>query len=225
MRFSTPALTALAACLAVPSTAGELGWGGGALVGSPRGELGRQIGTGGGVYGHALYGAREGALAVRVDGSFFLYGSETLRVPFSSSRGLDRIEREVRTDNWIGDLVVGPQLTVPIGRVRPYVNAFAGVAYYSTTSELVEPFPIGPTLSSTNFDDAVFSYGGGAGILVPIGKGRTAVDAGVRWVHGGRARYLTKGDLEDDGRGGVSFTPRESEGDRLEFRLGVTIAP
>ncbi len=226
MHARTPAVASLAAILAsvaAPSIAADLRWGGGALVGSPRGDLGRQIGTGGGVYGHLLYGPHDSAFALRADGSFFLYGTETQRVPFSST--LPRIEREVRTDNWIGDLVVGPQLTLPKGPVRPYLNAFAGVSYFSTTSELVEPFPIGPTLSSTNYDDTVFSYGGGAGVLIGLGKGGTFLDAGVRWVHGDRASYLAKGDLKDDGHGGVSFDPRRTTGDRLEFRLGVTVGP
>jgi hypothetical protein len=207
--------------LAGALSAGELRGGGGAFVGSPRGDLGREIGTGGGLYGHGVYSGKDGILGLRLDASGFLYGSQTVRVPVASN--LPRISRELVTDNTIADLMVGPQLTAPRGRIRPYVHAFVGVSYFSTTTDLVEPFPIGSVLTATNFDDTVFAYGGGGGVLIPFGATRSsAVDAGVRWIHGSRARYLAKGDLKDDGRGGVSFTPRSSDSDRLEFRIGVS---
>lgn len=236
MRTRTAAAALLAAVVVAPAFAapdpGEpapaarrrgFRFGVGALVGSPSGELGRQIGTGGGVFGHATWAGAGGVLGLRVDGSFFLYGSETVRVPVS--RSLSRISTEVTTDNWVGHLAAGPQVMARSGPVRPYANAFAGVSYFSTTSEAFDPILLAPIAESTNFDDHAFSYGAGAGFLVPLGAGRLSLDLGARYVRNGRVSYLAEGDIRDDGRGGIAFTPRRSRGEVVEFRVGVSFAP
>lgn len=197
--------------------------GGGLLVGSPSGEFGKQVGTGGGLHGHAVYATGGGVLGLRLDGSLFLYGSETVRVPVS--RNLRRISTEVVTDNWVAHLAAGPQLMAPSGRVRPYANAFAGVSYFSTTSEATDPYLLAPVAVSTNFDDYAFCWGGGGGVLLPLGRGRVSLDIGARYERNGRVSYLAKGDIRDDGAGGISFHPRRSRADIVEFRVGVSVAP
>ena len=112
---------------------------------------------------------------------------------------------------------------VPSGRVRPYINAFAGLSYFSTTSEATADYQSVFLAGSTNYDSTAFSWGAGAGVRVPLGSRRVALDAGARYVRNGRASYLIKGDLHDDGQGGVSFTLRHGRADLVEFRLGVSI--
>lgn len=198
--------------------------GGGLLLGSPTGELSDQIGVGGGLAGNAVWTLPGGILGLRVDGSWLLYGSETVRTPLS--RPLNRISADVTTDNWIAHLAVGPQVMAPSGRVRPYLNAFAGVSYFSTTSEATGPDPFAvPFAVSTNLDDAAFSYGAGAGFLVPMGSGHACLDLGALYVRSGRVSYLARGDIRDDGRGGIAFTPRRSAGNMVQFHAGVTVVP
>jgi hypothetical protein len=199
------------------------GWGAAGLVGSPREDFGDQVGTGGGVAGHALLSRPGGWAGLRLDGSFFLYGSETIRVPLI--RGLDRLPTEVTTDNWTAHLVVGPQLVAPRGPVRPYVGVFGGLSYFSTTSDATGPWPLGTFASATNFDDTSYAYGAGGGLLFPLRHGRMAVDVGARYVRDGRVRFLTEGDLRDDGRGGVSFLPRHGRAGLLEVRAGISLLP
>ena len=208
-----------------PSHGGpRFSFGGGAIVGRPTGEFRDHVDVGGGLSGHALFATPGGAFALRGDASFLLYGSETLRAPLSETGGRVLID-VARTDNWIGQLAVGPQVVLSSGRVRPYANAFAGVAYFSTTSEPIAPPPLATLplfIETTHFDDTTFSYGGGGGILIPIGKGRSAIDLGVRYVRNGRVSFLAEGDLVGDGS---VLAPRRSRGDMIEFRLGVTTLP
>src|SRR5262249_14168726 len=96
----------LAGRAAAPAPTGDLELGLGGLVGSPRGSFGRAVGTGGGLYVHGLYSTHDGVLGLRMDGNYFLYGSETLRVPYGP--GLPRLNQEFVTDNWIADFMVGP---------------------------------------------------------------------------------------------------------------------
>lgn len=201
--------------------ASPLSYGGDLVVGSPTGAFAHQVSVAGGLAGFAVWTVRSGVLGLRVDGGFALYGSETVRVPVA--RQLSRISVDVTTDNWIAHLGAGPQLMVPSGPLRPYANAFAGVSYFSTTSEATADYQTVFLAGSTNHDDTVLSWGGGAGIVVPLGSRRVALDAGARYVRNRRVSYLVKGDLHDDGHGGVAFTPHHGSADLVEFRLGVTV--
>ncbi len=213
------------ACL-VPAgaRAGEVQYGGGAIVGAPLGELADNVEVLGGIGGHTVFAVRPGeALGLRLDGSIQLYGSRTLHVPVGPPGG--RQTDDVETDNWVANVAVGPQFVVPSGPVRPYLHPFVGISYFSTTTDVTPPRggPFSFTRTSTNFDDTVFSYGAGAGLLVGFGDGHVALDLGARYVRNGRVSYLTADDLKDDGSGGVVLLPRRTRGDLVEVRLGIAI--
>ncbi len=192
--------------------------GGGALVvGAPRGALGQQASVAGGLAGHALFPARSAVLSLRVEGSFLVYGSETVRLPVPRTAG--RIDREVTTDNSIAQIGIGPQLVLPFPGVRPYLHAFAGVTYLSTTSRLRDPDGF-VSATSTNYDDTGVAYGGGGGLLVPLHGRGASLDLGVRYVRTGSVRFLAEGDLAP-AAGGVSALPHRGRADVLEFRLGL----
>lgn len=203
-------------------------FGGAGAVAVPTGEFADQIDVAGGVSGFALYGRPQSAFALRADASFLLYGTRTLQRPLVGTGG-EVLEDVATTDNWIAQLGVGPQLMAHSGRVRPYANAFAGVSYFATTSQLVFPRPVlvlaapgvppvvvgqDPFRTTTHYDDVIASYGGGAGLLVGLGHGGTALDFGVRYVGGGTVRYLVEGDP-------TNGIPHRSQGHLVEFRLGV----
>lgn len=212
----------LAAVLATLAVSPVLAADGGAslVLGAPRGALGEQADLAGGLAAHGLLATRSGVLALRLDGSWLLYGSETVRIPVARTAG--RIVREVTTDNWVAELGLGPQITLPVGAARPYVNAFVGLSYLSTTSELRDPDGF-VSRSSTNYDDTGLAYGGGGGILIPVGRGGTSLDLGVRYVRTSSVRFLAEGDLVADG-GGVRATPHRGQANVLEIRLGLAFS-
>jgi hypothetical protein len=232
----TLAGAAAAALLAVamPAAADEPGarfrFGGAAAVAAPTGELAQHVDVAGGLSGFALYGRRSSPFALRADAGWLLYGTHTLRRPVPGTGG--RVLEDVATtDNWIAQAAIGPQLMARAGRVRPYVNAFGGAACFATSSELVRPRRSGtivvpapgapavvltgdPFRTTTHLHDTIGSYGGGAGVLIALGRGGHALDLGVRYVANGRVRFLAEDDPLD-------ATPRRSQGRLIEFRVGV----
>lgn len=168
---------------------------------------------------------RDGLLGVRLDLGALNYGNERMRVPLSSTLG-GRVLVDLETRNNIGFAGVGPQIGVPNGALRPYVHGFAGVTYLFTESSVEgtrhddEPFA-----TTTNFDDATFAWGGGTGVYIPVRRGVSpiSVDVGVRYVNGGRARYLLEGDIEDLPDNRIRINPRQSDTDLMTFHVGVSV--
>lgn len=216
-----------------PATAaGEPRFMGGASfsIGQPRGDFHRYVDDGFGVAGHGLYRlGRAGAFALRLDGGFLNYGSETKRVPLSGTIG-GRVRVDLNTHNNIFWLGAGPQLMVPRGPVRPYVNGTAGFSYFSTVSSIdaVDDFDDQDDIArDENYGDAVFSWGGGAGVLVPVYRAaRSAVflDLGARYHNNGRrVRYLREGGIRDLPNGDIELDVIRSRADLVTWHVGVSV--
>jgi opacity protein-like surface antigen len=168
---------------------------------------------------------RASALALRADGGFIVYGSETRRVCFSTTVGC-RIQLDLTTTNSIAYLNAGPQLMLPHGPVRPYVNAGIGGSYFGTSSSIDgvdgndDDFA-----STTNFDDVTLAWTGGSGLLISLSRRSTPVllDVGLRYHGNGEVEYLKKGDIQDNPDGTITISPTRSRADLLTFQIGVQI--
>lgn len=193
------------------------------LYGSPQGEFSTYVDQAWGV-GANLAWTPTPILGLRLDGGFMNYGHETYRVPLSGTIG-GRILVDLTTDNNIAWIGVGPQIAWPSGAIRPYANATAGVAYFATTSSVRGDDSNETFASDTNYDDAVFQWGAGGGVLVPVSHGRTpvAIDLGVRYHGNGNVSYVTEGGIQDNADGSITIHAVESEAPVLSFHLGVTI--
>lgn len=194
------------------------------IYGRPVGEFRDYVQHGGGLAGNVFFpiaGAR--AIALRADGGFLVYGSERNRVCFSGTVGC-RVELDLTTTNSIGYLNVGPQLMLPEGQVRPYINGGFGLSYFATTSSVEGSNNNEPFASTTNFDDLTFALQGGGGLLVRMTGGRTPVflDIGARYNGNGEVEYLKKGDIQDTPTG-IVFTPTRSQANLVTFQIGVTV--
>ena len=206
-------------------------------VAVPQGEFGDALGSvGGGISATFLYQIPRTPVAFGVEGTGLLYGYESRRVPFSLT--IPDVTVDVQTTNNLGQALGVVRLQVPSGPVRPYVDGVAGVnALWTQTSvdsqgrtDRYGYYDDQPIASSTNYNDAAFAYGAGAGMQVRLhsgygGRGRPTevlLDANVRYVRGGGATYLGRGDIERD-RGRVTIYPRRSRTDLLIPRLGVTV--
>lgn len=169
--------------------------------------------------------ARRSPFALRADGGFIVYGSETRRVCFSSTVGC-RILLDLTTTNSIAFLNVGPQLMVPTGTVRPYVNAAIGGSYFGTTSSVEGSSNDEDFASTTNFDDITFAWNAGGGLLIRIAGTPlrpVMLDVGVRYNANGEVEYLKEGDIVDNPDGSITITPTRSEANLLTFQIGVTV--
>ena len=196
-------------------------------VGQPRGEFHQYVANG---YGVGLHGLARldpyGLFALRLDGGFLNYGNETKRVPLSQTVG-GRVRVDLMTRNNIFWLGAGPQLMVPRGPVRPYVNGTVGFSYFATTSSVEGRDDEEPFAQDTNYDDAQLSWGGGAGVLMPVYRNaRTLVfvDLGARYHDNGRSvRYLRKGGIRDLPNGGIELDVIQSRADLVTWHIGVSI--
>ncbi len=195
------------------------------MVAQPLGEFDDYIDWGGGLGGEFLYAFdRQGALGVRVSMGWLLYGHETKRVPLSPSVG--RITVDVSTSNNIFVMGIGPQVMLPSGVVRPYLNGTAGLSYFFTRSSVEGSADFEPFASSTNFDDATFAWSAGGGLYIPLRRGRknpVSLDIGAQYHANGEARYLREGSIHEDGTGEIFFEPIRSQTNLVTYRLGITV--
>lgn len=192
------------------------------------GDFHEYVKDGAGVAGHVLYRVDgQGAFALRLDGGFLNYGNETIHLPLSDRPGGGRVGLDVATNNNIFWLGVGPQLMAPAGPVRPYVNATAGFSYFATMSSVKGRSSGESFADDTNFHDSPFSWGGGAGVLVPVShKERSLVfiDFGARYHNNGKSvQYLREGGIQDIPGGAIQLNPIRSRADMVTWHLGVSI--
>ena len=196
-------------------------------IAQPVGEFSDYVDVGGGLQG--FFRVRldpHGIMSLRVNGGFLNYGSETKRVCLSTTVGC-RIQVDLTTSNNIFMLGAGPELAIPIGRVRLYGSATAGLGYFSTDSSVEgatgsqEPFA-----STNNFGDGGFAWTTGGGIEVEVARPKgvpIAVDFGISHHGNGRREYLTEGDITDLPDGSLRFDVKRSDADFVLWRLGVSI--
>ena len=192
----------------------------------PVGEFSDYVKQGFGLDGFFRWnGDSKGILSLRIEGGFVSYGHESFRVPLSSTIG-GRILVDVSTYNNIVWGGIGPQITLPLPGLRPYVNATAGFSYFFTESSVEGSDDTFDFADTRNFDDGTFSWGGGSGIMIPFrtGTGEFAIDLGVRYHSNGSVRYLREGGIEDLPGGGIRLHPIQSEANLLTYRIGVSIS-
>jgi opacity protein-like surface antigen len=191
----------------------------------PMGALQENIGLGYGLNGAYLFRLdRAGFWSLRADVGFAEYGSESKRVPLSSTVG-GRIQVKVSTNNDIVPMSIGPQLTWPRGKVRPYVNAGVGGQLFFTESHLDGVDDNEDFASTTNQNDFTATWVAGGGIYFPVYEKKTKVslDVGVQYVAGGRARYLRPGSIVDLSNSQIQINAFESTTHVMLVRLGVKV--
>ena len=195
-----------------------------AVQSRPQGALAANIGIGYGIAGTAMMRLDDaGIVSLRADLGIIAYGTEVKHVAFSETVG-DRVRVGVRTTNFMMPVSVGPQLTWPTGVVRPYVNAGVGGQAFFTESQ-VEGVTGIAMASTTNQSDFAFAWTTGAGVYIPVNVGLATVqlDVGMQYMHGGSARYLAQGSIEDLPGGTTRITPLESSTRQLLVRIGARI--
>ena len=89
-------------------------------------------------------------------------------------------EAEVTTSHDIVFLQAGPELSATILRLRPYIGARAGIAYYVTTTS-VHRDGLDENIDASRDDHVtIFSYGAHGGVRVPV-TSRASLDLGAEY--------------------------------------------
>lgn len=205
----------------LPRGYGDIGF----SVSQPLGAFNDYISEGYGVTGGFVWNLdRDRVFGIRVEGGFLQYDSEKKRACVSTTIGC-RVRVDVNTDNDIVFAGIGPQITVPAGPIRPYLNATAGFSYFVTHSSISGRDDYDNLFETTNHDDAVFATTGGGGFMIPLSMRRTPVllDIGATYHRNGEATYLRRGSIQDNPDGSIVVTPIRSEANFITYRLGVSI--
>ncbi len=193
-------------------------------VSEPKKDFRENVGKGYGVTGTFQYHVdRAGWFNLRFDGSYLEYGREKFRVPFSRNVG-GRVLVDVATTNWIAGFAFGPEVGVPSGPVRPYLNAgFSGLLFRTVSSVRGIGGGDGSNPSTTNLSDFTGAWVVGGGLRVPLGGSEVPIelDLGVRYHRGGRASYLREGSIIDNPRGPATILPLTSTTPFIVYSVGV----
>jgi len=195
------------------------------MYAQPRGEFHQNVRRGFGGGGGLLYRLdHSGFLSLRFDGSGFAYGREKRTVPFSETVG-GRVVVDVTTTNSFMAFSFGPEITVPRGPVRPYLNTgFSGL--WLSTGSSVGGFQSSDggdaSIGTTNFSDATRAVILGGGVTIPL-KGIVSLDTGVRYHRGGQASYLLKGGIQDNPDGSITVAPLNTRTPYVVYLIGVRI--
>ena len=194
--------------------------GGHLIYAQPRGPFASVVDQGFGIQGFGLLNLDPvGVIGLRVDLGALNYGNEESTVPLSNT--VQRVNVKVSTSNNIAMVGIGPQLTVPVGPVRPYAYATYGVGYFFTESSVKGSDSSNqPFASSTNYDDTAPAVSFGGGLMVPISR-PVMLDLGMEYRRHRQVRYLTEGDIIEE-PSGVTLRVHESDADLVLYRLGVT---
>lgn len=204
--------------------------GAGVEYAQPVSQFSQNVRRGFGGGGHFLLGVDPArVLGLRVDANFINYGNKSQYYALNSA--FRRINLEQQTSNNILLASIGPQISVPIGPVRPYVNGGIGVAYFYTQTSLKGSDPYSnqqvDIAQTTNYSDNSLAYTGGAGLYIslPMIAQSASLDVGARYNAVGRTRYLTKGDITNDPNdpNGIIITPRESDARFVTYHLGIAV--
>ena len=189
----------------------------------PQGEFSDFVDTG---YGFGAWFAfnldRRGLIALKLDGNFLIYGSETRRRPLSPT--VPFVTVDVTTRNNIYTMSAGPLITLSQGAIKPFISGSIGFSYFATESSVSGTSSADDFASSNNFDDFTFSMMGGGGLRIRLKSGQRPVflDMSSEYHRNGQASYLREGSIVDNGNGTISFTPIQSETNLVLIRLGVS---
>jgi hypothetical protein len=205
-----------------PPVPSRFSFGGDGVLSQPKGEFAANVGRGWGFNLNGMYHLDyKGFLSIRADAGTIQYARERKDASFFGITG--RIPLDLETTNNIAWGAIGPQLMIPNGPFRPYVNAAIAYTDFSTTSTLSDPNGQFQSISNQNAHDGSHAWIFGSGFQIPVGT-TGAVNFGAKYYYGGRATYLTKGDITDNPDGSITINPRSSKTDMVIWQVGFQLA-
>jgi hypothetical protein len=205
-------------------------------IATPQNEFADNLdATGFGGGGAFFYHLPESTISFGAGIDFYVYGSETRKEPFSQFA--PEVTVDVTRTNSIFQGFLMLRLQPPAAKITPYADGLFGFNYlFTRTSVKSEGWDDDDheIASSTNYDDGALAYGAGAGLLISVYTHEAgmdpedrdvnlAIDLGFRYLKGGEASYLKKGDIEIDENNKVIYHPNNSFTDLITINIGVNV--
>jgi hypothetical protein len=191
--------------------------------GQPVGDFKRNVNSATGGQAHLLLRLDHGGRAsLRLQGGWLNYGHESQRSCLGTAPHC-RVAVDLTTANAILSLAIGPQFSLPLGRIRTYGYGLVGMSRFATLSGLGSGILPDIVAADENFGDGGAVLSGGAGLLLPVHR-RTSIDIGIAYERHGDRDYLIKGGVTDRPDGSLGFDIKRSTADLFAIRIGVTTA-
>lgn len=196
-------------------------------TGFPQGEFSDNVqNTGFGLSTEFYYQAHRSFLVGGTIG-FLTYGSESREAQFSPTIPDVRVNVDTSNNVLLTHFVVRYQPGSVNRAFRPYAEGLIGLHYLWTQTSIRGSGS--DQITSTNYSDSTLSAGAGAGAFLRLyhsgGNSPASVftldlDVGMRYLYGGRARYLTEGSIirNDDT---VTYLVNRSRTDLLTVGTGL----
>lgn len=192
-------------------------------AGQPVGAFKQHVKNGAGGQAHALLRLdRYGLVSLRMQAGWLNYGHESQRSCVGTAPHC-RVAVNLTTANGILSMALGPQVTVPMGRVRTYGYGLVGISRFATVSGLGGGLVPDFVAADENFGDGGAVWSGGIGLQLPVHR-RASLDIGMGYEHHGQRHYLIKGGLTDQPDGTLGFDIKRSAASLYAIRIGVTAA-
>jgi hypothetical protein len=196
--------------------------GGHLIVAASSGEFGSVFGTG---FGLEAFGVlrldRAGVLGLRIQGGMLDYGQDVRSVPLTGPGPAFGIQ--VATRRNATTVGFGPQLTWPLGRLRPYAYATVDAAFFNGSADLTGRDSLGFLIAlSTDVNRAVMGAGGGGGVAFAITQ-HVDLDAGAEFRRYHDVRTIGNAVTELP-NGAVFMTENHGDLDLMLYRVGVTVS-
>jgi hypothetical protein len=203
----------------------------GLMMGAPAGDFRDNVKFSAGLTGHLDFGLGRSPISIGAEGTYLWYGSDSRNVPLV---GLPDLAVGVDISNEMFLLHGRVRAQRPQGRMRPYVDGLVGFNYISTSTSVdakdtciytgTATYCSDDGDSITNLDDVALSVGAGAGVQLGFGVSPhpLRLDLSLRYLYGGKAEYLTKGDIRWQEAGLAILQPRQSRTDMLIVNVGLT---
>lgn len=190
------------------------------VVAVPVGEFRQNVDVAGGLDVFGAFNLGSSGLALRLDGSYLIYGSDNSLVdqPYYPV--------SITTTYSITSFGIGPQVTLGQGPVRLYGFGTVGFSYiWARSSYGVGGCGCDAFASGTDFDDWTGALQGGGGLLLNLRSRRVpiALDIGARYLSNGDAWYVSPGDVVPQPNGDVVIYPVRSKANLVMFHAGVSI--
>lgn len=198
------------------------------LLAAPQGDFEKNVDRNGyGISGQIAYSPQVSPVMVGLEVAYLVYGDENRREPFSTT--IPDVTVDVSTTNNILLSHLLLRLQSNAGFFRPYAECLVGLNYLFTRTEIQNRGRFDEEVASTtNFDDATFSYGGGAGVMLKVHESRKSrllevlIDFRFRYLSGGKAEYLKEGSIRRE-NGQVIYDVNKSTTDLATFQIGAVV--
>ena len=188
----------------------------------PRGEFQDYVGRGWGVNFQASHHFRDGnPIGVRGDFGLLGLGGESNRWCYGEG-DYCHTTLDMSTTSVIGYMTVGPQLTISVMGVNPYVYAGAGFSHFGTQTTVNGAYSGKLIDQIQNHSHYGFAWSAGGGVTLPMAE-HYALTLGGRYNRNGQAEYLRRQDMRQNPDGTVTGVPTRSEADFVTLQIGFSI--